>query len=180
MSQLIRFFIVDRVIFYKVGIRRMRDKRFVAVHRGGQLSKEDHRKLMKWARSCFERVLLYYGKELDEPLRNAVKVAEDWQNGKCSTGDAIKASRKVHAFAKTIECPVVYAVARAVGQGVATAHMADHCMGAALYALKAVKLAGKSFEEERSWQLEQLEDLPEDLATLIKTTIAVKAKGLGL
>jgi len=47
----------------------------------------------------------------------------------------------------------------AVGQGVATAHMADHCMGAALYAQKALKLAGKSFEDERNWQLKKLEDL---------------------
>ena len=86
----------------------------------------------------------------------AIKVAEDWKNGKSSTGDAIKASRKVHSFAKTIDNPVAHAVARAVGQGVATAHMADHCMGAALYAQKAVKLAGKSFEEERTWKIEKL------------------------
>ncbi len=158
----------------------MRDKKFVTTHRGGQLSIEDHRKLMKWARFCFERVLVYYGKELDEPLINAIKVAEGWENGEYSTGDAIKASRNVHAFAKTIDYPVAYAVARAVGQGVATAHMADHCMGAALYAQKALKLASKSFEEERTRQMEKLEDLPVDLAKLIKSTMAIKAKGLGL
>ena len=32
------------------------------------------------------------------------------------------------------------AVARAIGHTVATAHMADHSLGAALYALKAVKI----------------------------------------
>jgi hypothetical protein len=43
-----------------------------------------------------------------------------------------------------------------VGQAVATAHMADHALGAAWYALKAVKNAGKSPDAERRWQDEQL------------------------
>ena len=30
----------------------------------------------------------------------------------------------------------------------------DHCMGAALYAQKAIKLAGMSYMEERNWQEE--------------------------
>ncbi len=160
----------------------MRDKKFVAIHRGGELSLENHRKLMAWAISCFERVLIYYNKELDEPIIYAIKIARDWIEGKSSTGVAIKASRDVHSFAKTIDNPVAYAVARAVGHGVATAHMADHCMGAALYAQKALKLAGKSFEDERNWQLKKLEDLDlaDDLVKLIKATIAKKAKGLGL
>jgi len=34
--------------------------------------------------------------------------------------------------------------------------MADHSLGAALYALKAVKNACKSTEKERKWQNEQL------------------------
>jgi len=48
------------------------------------------------------------------------------------------------------------AVSRAVGHAVATAHMADHSLAAASYALKAVKSAGKSISEERKWQDEQL------------------------
>jgi hypothetical protein len=40
------------------------------------------------------------------------------------------------------------AVARSVGHAVATAHIADHSLGAAWYALKAVKSAGKSIGEE--------------------------------
>ncbi|NLL95603.1 MAG: hypothetical protein GX227_00600 [Clostridiaceae bacterium] len=59
--------------------------------------------------------------------------------------------------------------------------MADHCMGAALYAQKALKLASKPYENERSWQLEKLKEfLPNDLAQLIKETMEVKAKGLGI
>jgi len=48
------------------------------------------------------------------------------------------------------------AVARAVGHAVATAHMADHSLGAAWYALKVVERAGGSIDEERRWQDEQL------------------------
>ena len=48
------------------------------------------------------------------------------------------------------------AVARAVGQAVATAHMADHSLGAALYALKAPTAADQSSELEGRWQLERL------------------------
>ena len=160
----------------------MRDKKFVAIHRGGELSLENHRKLMKWAISCFERVLPYYNKELEEPIINAINVARGWIEGKCSTGVAIKASRKVHSFARTIDDAVARAITRAVGHGVATAHMSDHCMGAAMYAQKALKLARKSFEEEKNWQLEKLEDLdlPDDLVKLIKATMAKKAKGFGL
>ena len=47
-------------------------------------------------------------------------------------------------------------MARAVGHAVATAHMADHSLGAVWYALKAVKYAGKSIDMERKWQDEQL------------------------
>ena len=47
-------------------------------------------------------------------------------------------------------------MARSVGHPVATAHMADHSLGTASYALKAVKNAGKSIDTERKWQDEQL------------------------
>ena len=158
----------------------MRDKRFVALHRGGSLSPEEHRNLMGWAISCFERVLPHYGEELNVILKSAIKIAYDWKNEKCSTGAAMDASRSVHAYARTIKNSVSVMVARAIGHGVATAHMADHCMGAALYAQKALKLAGMSYVEERNWQEEQLSSLPIELESLIKETMGIKAKGLGL
>lgn len=135
---------------------------------------------MAWAILCFERVLSFYGKELDEPLINAINIAKEWEKGKCSTGDAIKASREAHAFAGTIENRAACMVARAIGHGVATAHMADHSMGAALYAQKVLKLSGKSFEEERNVQVRNLHDLPDDLKAFIINMMKIKAKGLGL
>ena len=62
------------------------------------------------------------------------------------------------------------AVARSVGHAVATAHMSDHALGPALYALQAVKNSGKSIDSERAWQNEQLlsEIKERVLATMIK------------
>lgn len=53
-------------------------------------------------------------------------------------------------------------------------------MGAALYVQKALKLAGMSYMEERNWQEEQLSSLPIELESLIKETMEIKAKGLGV
>jgi hypothetical protein len=36
--------------------------------------------------------------------------------------------------------------------------MADHCLGPAMYALKAVEATGASIDRERAWQLKQLPD----------------------
>jgi len=105
---------------------------------------------MEWAITCYEHVLPYYNKELDQVLLEAMNCAREWSRGTRSTGDLIAASRNVHAFAKTIPNPVACAVARSIGQGVATAHMADHCIGAALYAQKAVLLAGNPVSEEKA------------------------------
>jgi len=54
---------------------------------------------------------------------------------------------------------------------VATAHMADHSLGAALYALKAVKSAGRSIDAERKWQNEQL---PQEIMELVLTARSKK------
>ena len=51
---------------------------------------------------------------------------------------------------------MITAIARSIGHVVATAHMADHAPGSADYALKAIKLTGRSVDEERQWQDEHL------------------------
>ena len=134
----------------------MRDKRFVAEHRGGPLKKEQHYQLANWARACAEHVLSYFGNTVDPRLVNALKVADDWPKGKASVGDARKASVESHAVAREQTNPAGVAVARAIGHAVATAHMADHSLGGAYYGLRAVEAAGKSVGEERKWQDEQL------------------------
>lgn len=134
----------------------MRDKKLIAEHRGGELGKDHHRLLMKWAVLCAEHVLPLFGEVIDERLINALSVAKEWANENTSAGRAIKASLGAHAAAREAASPVSVAVARSVGQAVATAHMADHSIGAAIYALKAVKIAGQSVDAERKWQNEHL------------------------
>jgi hypothetical protein len=144
----------------------MRDKRFVAEHRGGPLTRQPHRALMQWAVNCAEHVLPLYGEKADERLLNALKVAKAWQAGLASVGDARKAAVAAHVAAREASNSAAIAVARSVGHAVATAHMADHSLGAALYALRAVKAAGKSVDAERRWQDEQL---PTDVKALVLT-----------
>ncbi len=144
----------------------MRDKRFIAEHRGGPLKKEQHYQLITWACDCAENVLHLFGEITDERLKNALNVAKEWKQGNASVGDARKASSGAIAVANESSNQTTIAVARSVGHAVATAHMADHSLGAALYALKAVKNAGKSIDAERRWQDEQL---PSEIKDLILT-----------
>ena len=59
----------------------MRDRRFVAEHRGGPLTKTQHRQLIKWACTCAEHVLPLLGKNIDQRLKDALMVAEKWRLG---------------------------------------------------------------------------------------------------
>ena len=130
----------------------MRDQRFVALHRGGLLNPTQHRLLMQWAIECAEHVLHLLGDKVDSQILQTLELARAWERGKTSVAEARKASVTVHAFARTASDPIAAAIARSCGHTVATAHMADHCIPAAEYALQAVQLSGLSVEEERAWQ----------------------------
>jgi hypothetical protein len=155
----------------------MRDKRFIAEHRGGPLKNIQHIQLMNWACDCAENVLPLISEKSDERLTNALSVAKGWVIGKTKVGDARKASLQAIAVANESSNPIVIAVARAVGHAVATAHMADHSLGAALYALKAVKNAGKSVDEERKWQNDVL---PSEIMDLVLNARKNKEKAFKL
>jgi hypothetical protein len=156
----------------------MRDKQFVAAHRGGLLSKENHRKLIRWARECSEHVLPLIDKNIDSRLVHAIQVAKAWENDHAKAGDAMKAAVEAHAVARESSDPVLTAIARSIGHTVATAHMADHSLGGALYALKAMQLAGKSTIEESEWQHKQLQQLPSEIVELVLTIMSIKQKAL--
>jgi hypothetical protein len=142
---------------------------FITEHRGGPLTMENHRNLMKWAIECAEHVLTLIDNEIDERLLYALDVAKEWENGNVSTGVAMKASLGAHEVARESEDRVSKAIARAIGQAVATAHMADHSLGAAFYGLKAVKLANKNVDIEKDWQIKKLNELPSDIVNIVHT-----------
>ncbi len=133
----------------------MRDKRFVASHRGGPLSPEQHYQLIHWAHACVLHVLPLSGITVDIRLINALKTAKKWEEGNATVGDARNASLAAIAVARENTDPVAIAIARATGHAVATAHMADHALRAADYALKAVRQSGGAAAEQE-WQEVQL------------------------
>src|SRR5689334_19154798 len=137
----------------------MRDRRFVARHRGGPLDAARHRLLAAWAADCAEHVLARFTAcSLDDRPRRAIEVARAWAAGEAPVGDAQKAAVGAHAAARAVTSAAATAAARAAGHAVATAHMADHSLGAAVYALKAVEAAGASADAERAWQVGRLPD----------------------
>jgi hypothetical protein len=156
----------------------MRDRRFIAEHRGGLLTKDNHHQLIRWARECSEHVISLIDENIDKRLIHALHIAKEWENGNIPTGDAMKASLNAHVVARESSNPISIAVSRSIGHAVATAHMADHSPGAALYALKAIKLAGKSIDKEKEWQNMKLKQLPAEIVNLVLTTMVKKEKSL--
>jgi hypothetical protein len=150
----------------------MRDRRFVAVHRGGTLDAAKHRLLAAWAADCAERVLpLFEECSSDDRPRRAIDIARAWARGEVPVGDAQKAAVAAHAAAREATNPAATAAARAAGHAVATAHMADHCLGGASYAVKALEAAGAPTAGERAWQLRRL---PEGVRELVGSALATR------
>lgn len=142
----------------------MRDRRFIAVHRGGPLELTDHRLLTTWGADCAERVVkvadAFTG---DDRARGAIKAARSWAVGTTSVGAARQAAFAAHAAAREASNPSAIAAARAAGHAAASAHMADHALKAALYARRAVTAGGGSGENERAWQVARLPEWLRDL-----------------
>jgi hypothetical protein len=109
-------------------------------------------------------VLHLFSKVADASLRNALGVAAEWKKGRASVGDARTASVAAIRIAHQCTDATGIGVARSVGHAVATAHMADHSLAAAWYALKAVKSAGGDIDQERNWQDDRL---PGDIKALV-------------
>jgi hypothetical protein len=98
-------------------------------------------------------------------------------------GEARAASVAAHAAAREADVETAQYVARAAGHAVATAHMADHAPGGAIYAIKAIKAATDKQNEdtavaqEHRWQKERL---PEEIRELVLSTFKRKFSSLGL
>lgn len=156
----------------------MRDKRFIAVHRGGPLGREDHVFLARWAAGCAERVLHIFTQSRDDRRpKDALDVARKWANGEVKTGAAMKASVAAHAAAREVKDVAAIAAARAAGQAVATAHFADHSMGALLYAMKALEASGIPSGSE--FQL-QISKLPAHLREPVASGVISRFEKLGI
>lgn len=156
----------------------MRDRHFVAAHRGGPLDKDSHIILARWAADCADGVLHLFSRSSDDQRpKHALEIVRLWANGEVKTGIAMKASVASHAAAREATDEAATAAARAAGHAVATAHAADHCMGALLYALKALEAAGYNSGTELQSRLERL---PDHLMELVESGISLRLPKLGI
>ena len=148
-----------------------RDPRFVTIRRGGTLEDRQHRLLAAWAADCAEHVLGYFCSQFpgDDRPRRAIELARAWSHGEISMTQAREAAYAAHDAAKATNGAAREA-ARAAGHAVATAHMADHELGAAAYAIKAVRAASQINTRDEAGRVEcqwQREQLPEAIRPLV-------------
>ena len=142
----------------------MRDKRFVAAHRGGPLALAQHQLLAAWAADCAEHLLpLFELHTTDDRPQQAIEIGRAWVRGEVKTGVAQRAAVAAHAAARQATDKAAVAVARAAAHAVATAHFADHSLGPVIYGAKAMEAAGGPADDERDWQLSRL---PEQVRAL--------------
>ena len=138
-----------------------RDPRFVTIRRGGLLDDASHRLLATWAADCADHVLGLFAAQRpgDDRPAAALATARRWAVGEVSMTTAREAAFAAHAAARDTSGAAQHA-ARAAGHAVATAHMADHELGAAYFALLAAQASAPgnpdTLAEERRWQREKL------------------------
>lgn len=150
--------------------RGNRDPRLVTLRRGGTLRNADHHLLAVWAADCAQHVLHLFEEACpgDDRPRRAIDQARAWSRGEITMTKAREAAYAAHAAARETSGAAKEA-ARAAGHAVAVAHMADHELGAAAYAILAVRHAvpaGRRDEAGRAecaWQRAQLPDEIRDL-----------------
>ena len=147
-----------------------RDPHFVTIRHGGTLKDDDHHLLALWAADCAEHVLNYFTAQhpKDDRPRFAIEQARAWAHGEITMTMAREAAYAAHAAARSADGAAREA-ARAAGHAVATAHMADHELGAAAYAIRAVRAASPEHlrndagKAEREWQRKILPEAIRDL-----------------
>lgn len=145
----------------------VRDPRLVTVRRGGTLTDDDHRLLARWAADCAERVLPLFEVERpdDDRPRAAVAAAQAWASGEV----AMMAARARGGHAMGAARPLVGAArfaAYAAGQAACVGHVAEHDLGAAAYAIKAVA-ADRGAAAGRAERDAQRDLLPEPVRALV-------------
>ena len=151
-------------------LSKERDPRLVTVRRGGTLTDEDHHLLALWAATCAEHVLALFEdvRPDDERPRLAVEAAGAWVRGETGMMAARATGGHAMAAARDLRGAPRFA-AYAAGQAACVAHVAAHDLGAAAYAIKAVRAAVPEEQaiaagrRERDWQRRQLPDQVRDL-----------------
>ncbi len=148
----------------------IRDPRLITVRRGGTLGDDEHRLLAIWAADCAEHALHYFEDALpgDDRPRRAIELGRAWSRGEIAMSEARAAAGHANAAARDLVGPAREA-AHAAGQAAAVAHVAEHELGAAAYAIRAVRAAAPDSEREEAgrrecrWQRGRLPDAIREL-----------------
>ena len=130
------------------------------------IKRTNHKILAIWAIDSAERVLRYFEEKYPEDRRPrvALETLQKWIDiGVFKMAVIRKASLDAHAATRAapLDSPARSA-ARACGQAVATAHVARHAYGPAIYAQQAIFRLTNSMddvERERNWQYKHLLEL---------------------
>lgn len=141
----------------------VRDPRLVSIRRGGLLADADHRLLALWAADCAEHVLELFENlnDDDDRPRAAIEAVRAWTRGET----AMMATRAIGGHAMGAARPLRGAArfaAYSAGQAACVAHVPEHDLGAAAYAIKAASAAVPRDQErdaartERDWQRQQI------------------------
>ncbi len=150
---------------------KKRDPRFITVRRGGTLRDADHHLLAIWAAACAEHVLHLFEavRPDDERPRRAIDLARAWARGEITMTEARTAAGHANAAARDLTGAARYA-AYAAAQAAAVAHVAAHELGAAAYAIKAVRAAAPDGQAEEAGRAEcewQRAQLPREIRDLV-------------
>jgi hypothetical protein len=143
---------------------KVRDPRFITVRRGGSLEDRHHRLLAAWAGDCAEHVLHFFERARpgDDRPRRAIELGRAWARGEVTWWEARTAAGHANAAARDLRGAARHA-AYAAGQAAAVGHVAAHELGAAAYAIRAVRAGAEADGEnagrrECEWQRAQLPD----------------------
>lgn len=150
---------------------KVRDPRFITIRRGGTLTDSDHHLLAGWAASCAEHVLhLFEAVRPEDPRpREAIAHIRAWTRGEVTMTQSRTAGGHAMGAARDLRGPARHA-AYAAGQAAVVAHVAAHELGAAAYAIKAVRAAAPQGESEAAGRVEcrwQRDQLPEAIRELV-------------
>lgn len=150
---------------------KVRDPRFITIRRGGTLTDADHRLLALWATTCAEHVLpLFEAEQPSDPRpRRAIEMARAWVRGEVTMTESRTSAGKANAAARDLVGAPRFA-AYAAAQAANVAHVAAHELGAAAYAIKAVRAAAPKADAEKAGRPEcqwQREQLPEAIRALV-------------
>ena len=140
----------------------VRDPRLITVRRGGTLGDAEHRLLALWAAECAQHVLHQFEAAMpgDDRPRRAIELGRAWARGEIGMMEARAAGGHANAAAR-VSVGAARDAAFAAGQAACVAHVAEHELGAAAYAIRSVRAAarGDPLEAGRAecrWQRERL------------------------